>query len=586
MKMNKKSPIGIDDFGKLANNHNQYLFVDKSLFIKEVIEDKAEVTLITRPRRWGKTLNLSMLEYFFARDMEGRPGGLFDSLQITQVDNGKYLAHQHQYPVIFISFKDVKEDTFDLAIAKIKVLVKRLFRSQQPYLSESQQLSEADKQLFDDYMRSNVDQVELSDALFVLSELLFKHYEGKTVYILIDEYDTPLNLAYYQGYVDKMTAFMRNLFTAALKGNRYLKKGVMTGILRISKDSMLSGLNNIRVHSVLSERYDHYFGFTDEEVKSLFSAGGLSQDLNQVREYYNGYRMGNAKLYNPWSIINCLDDGGQLATYWINTASDEVLQALLIQASSDLKRQFQGFLIDRNNMTDIRISETVRFDELESDDTALWTLLLALGYLTPVDKYLHETYYRCDLVIPNQEVKLLYLKIFRGWLRKSLKETVYMAFMKSLKEGRVKDFTHDLETYLLTYGTGYDFERESNYHTFMLGLLCGLTDYYALYSNTAAGLGRADIMLVPFNDDGVAIILELKHEKIASLNESLAIRALSQINTKNYAAFLNRYSSIERVLKIGLAFSNRQAVSAYRWEDRQGKSLGDIVAHQTVYESD
>lgn len=564
--MDKNIPIGIDDFKKLTQKENNYLFIDKSLFIKDVIDDKSLVSLITRPRRWGKTLNMSMLAYFLSIEDAGLMQGVFSELEIAKVDNGSYLKHQGQYPVILVSFKDVKEKTFELTLAKLKFLIQNLFASHANSLSNSDKLNDYEKSLFARYVQGEINKAELEGSLFTLSQLLYKHYDKKAVYILVDEYDTSLNYAYSSDFMDDMTAFMKNLLGMALKGNSYLEKGVMTGILRISKDSMLSDLNNVKVFSVVDDRYAQHFGFKEQEVCDLFSQCGLAQNLEKVRQYYNGYCVGDVMLYNPWSIINCIDGRGKLIAYWVNTASDEVLKELLLRSAPTLKEQFQNLLLNPESVVDTPVSEAIRFDELETDDSALWSLLLAMGYLTIRSKRIADMYYACELTVPNQEIRTLYIKIFKGWFRHVLKTSVYVEFMEDLTAGRVDDFTRKLEDYLMIYGTGHEFTYESNYHTFMLGLLCGFTDYYALYSNAPSGLGRSDLMLVPLKDDSFAIILEFKHAKDKAVDEALAVAALEQIDTLRYTTFLGRYKSIKQVLKIGIVFANRTAISRYRWE--------------------
>lgn len=579
----KNSPIGVDDFSKLVDPQNNYFFVDKTLFIKEIFDDKAEVTLITRPRRWGKTLNMSMLEHFFSIEMPRMDNrGMFDNLQIATVDDGYYMQHNRQYPVIFVSFKGVNQDSFEDALEKIKDLMRNLFRRFSDILLNSEKLNIVDKKQFNEYLDPGVSQVVLEDALFVLSDLLSKHYNDKKVYILIDEYDAPLNNAYIYDYVVRMTAFMKNLLTAALKGNNYLKKGVMTGVFRISRDSMLSGLNNLQVFSVFGNRYAPYFGFSEAEVGELFSASGLSGKIEEARGHYNGYQIGGCMLYNPWSIVNCLDSGGVLDVYWINTADDRLLKMIFLDASEQIKAQLQQFLLEPQKTLHAPISDAARFDNLKDDETMFWSLLLATGYLTARCKDKCDLYYQCDLRIPNQEVRTLYLHVFREWLQQQLGEPVYVEFLEDLVQGRVEAFTGKLERYLLIYGTGHEFRGESHYHTFLLGLFAGLVRYYDMHSNPNTGFGRADLLLVPKQGGDLGIIIELKHEKRQRVSKRLAAKALEQIDSRAYDTFLQRYSGIEKVLKIGMAFANRTAASCYRWEDRQGKPLGRAVRHRSV----
>ena len=578
--LDKKIPIGIDNFAKLMDKKNNYLFADKSLLIKEIIEDKSEVTLITRPRRWGKTLNLSMLQHFFAIEIPYvETAGLFDNLAIAKVDGGHYMQYNRQSPVIFISFKDIKASSYEGAVEHIRTLLENLFGEHESYLMESAVLSENDKRRFNRYITGNINEAEIQRSLLTLSQLIFKHYQGKKVYILIDEYDTPLNAGYKHGYVEKMLDFMKVFLGAALKGNAFLQKGVLTGILRISHNSMLSGLNNLEVFTVLSKKYSSYFGFVEEEVKALFSECHLPHKVEEVRNYYNGYRFGDNLLYNPWSIINCLKNQGSLKTYWINTADDALLKDVLLNTTAQGKKQLQEIFWSTEGEFEGYISEVARFEGLKRDEIALWSLLVATGYLTAQCEACFDEQYLCKLRVPNQEVRRVYLNAFGEWLRSQLTEAGYLEFMRDLLSGRVEAFTHKLETYLLTYGTGHEFNSESNYHTFLLGLFAGLSGFYELYSNTPAGFGRADLMLVPKGDEKTAIILELKHTKTETVNRALAQTALTQIDRKRYAQYLQRYTHLERVLKIGVAFANRTVASCYRWEDAAGNSSGEGVTH-------
>lgn len=425
--MNKSIPIGVDNFAELINLKRNYQFVDKTLFIKDILDDGSEVTLITRPRCWGKTLNLSMLEYFLAPEVLGESTqGLFDDLAIGAIDQGRYLAFQGQSPVIFISFKDVKETQFDLAIRNIRSLLGATFAQHKRSVSNTGVLNADDEWLLDQHLKGEIDQPTLGYGLLTLSEVLYRGFQNKKVYILIDEYDTPLNYAYQYGYLEEMTRFMQNLLSAALKGNPYLEKGVMTGVLYISKDSMLSGLNNVDVHSVMRATYATHFGFSDEEVRKLFFESGLEHEMDLVREYYNGYRIGSHACYNPWSIMQCLNNGGRLDAYWVNTADDRLLRDALWQSSAHVKIQLQHLISASEDCVqnsvqqtiDTNLSDTIRFEDMMQDETVLWGLLLSTGYLTMVDKDTKHLSIkpRCTLAIPNQEVRSFYIHILQSWL--------------------------------------------------------------------------------------------------------------------------------------------------------------------------
>ncbi len=550
------------------------------------MDDKSEVTLITRPRRWGKTLNISMLQYFFAAKVyEQTTQGLFDGLKIAKEQGGTYLKYQGQYPVIFISFKDVKENSFVAAISKIKVLMKKLYREHKRDLVNSNELDQFDKELFNQYLNSDINEQELEQSISVLSELLFKHY-NKKVYILIDEYDTPLNAA-YKSHLDDMTRFMKNLLSAALKGNPYLQKGVMTGILRISKDSMLSGLNNVETHTLLNDKtYASYFGFTEDEVNTLFHQANrpLTHNEKAIKDWYNGYLVDNRVLYNPLSIIQCIKNEGVLAPYWLNTADDSLLKSALLAASDSAKEQFQQ-LISRQPIQ-VSISETIHFNDLTTNDTSLWSLLLAAGYLTCIRKKLFFTEYTCMLKIPNDEVWGLYIDIFSGWLKETLGSNNYHSFVQDLVAGNVNAFEHKLNNYLARHTSSYDFPRESNYHTFFLGLICSVADTHYLHSNPESGVGRPDVLLVPKDKSKeLAIILEFKHVKKNQDQKIVAKQALAQIDVKHYQAFIEQYDYIKQVLKVGAAFEDKSVLTFHRIDDLENKPISDLAYSQSFLAS-
>lgn len=581
--MQKKPPSGVDDFAELVDKRNQYLFVDKSLLIKDFIDASAKVTLITRPRRWGKTLNLSMLEYFFAPTvLDITTNGLFDNLAISRVE-GNYLQFQGKSPVIFISFKEIKCQHFENNLDEIKEILYDIYHRHE-YLLDSQKLSKNTKKRFQNYLDGNVNQAQITTSLRFLSQCLYEHYQEK-VYIFIDEYDTPLNYAYLNGYIEEMTALMKNLFGASLKGNRYLKKGMMTGILRISKNNMLSDLNNIQVFSVLNDKYAPYFGFTHEEVKQLFNEIALEPETPLICDYYNGYHIGNCKLYNPWSVIECLDNQGELKPYWVATANDDILKNSLLLSTPEIKAQIQKLISDNHHSVKAVVSENIGFDHLTTDENALWSLLLATGYLTQTHKKLIDLSWECELRIPNQEVNKLYIGIFRNWLLEKSGKSNFDHFMQNLVLGKIDEFSEKLAEYLIKYTSHHDLIHESHYHTFMTGLLCSLTDHYFLFSNAESGHGRADVILVPKDSRQCdAIIMEFKHDKHLQPSKAVAEKAVQQIDDKSYYQFITNYQEIKRILKMGLAFNGKRVAIAYRWDDLNGNPLSKLTTKLPLIE--
>ena len=556
--MLKRLPIGIDNFAELVAAENYYSFADKTLFIKEIIDEGSKLILITRPRRWGKTLNMSMLNYFLAAEVWGKKTeGMFDPYAIAQVEGGRYInEHQGRYPVIYVSFKDIKEIDFAMALDKLKNLFKSVYR-QHEYLMQSEQLSEANKAVFYKYLTDDPNPSELEDALRTLSELLHKH-SGEQVYILVDEYDTPLN-ADYGRYFDQITAFMKNLFSAALKDNSALKKGVMTGILRISKDSMLSGLNHLKVYTVLKKGYKSYFGFTDADLDHLFAEQGLSKDEERVKAWYNGYQIDGLTLYNPWSIINCLSEEGELRPYWVNTADDSLLREILYGASIEIKNKLQQLL--EGLTIEGMVSDTLRYEDIKSDETSIWSLLLYTGYLKVISWVPDELFYACQLAVPNQEVLALYKGTFKEWLRQPGKRQQLLSLLTPLFEGKINEFAKGLSDFLLVAASIHDYAKqpEAFYHGFMLALTAGLLNDYYIASNQESGLGRPDLLFISKDSAQTqAIILEFKHVGKKDKPQQIAKAALAQINTQVYAAKIKQHAYIKQVLKVGIAFDGKQ----------------------------
>jgi len=393
-------PIGLSDFEQLVTGN--YVRVDKTLFIKDVIDDGSLVLLITRPRRFGKTINLSMLYYFFAlQNSDQIKRHLFDesllNLHFPEIVN----EHQGRYPTIFLSMKDLKFNTFDQAVAKIKDILMTLFR-QYRYLLDSNILSEFDKQVFEIIISGKASNVQLTNALKVLTEFLYKHH-GERAIILIDEYDTCLQEAFLNEYYDEMMDFMRPLLSSVLKDNPYLEKAVLTGILRVAKESIFSGLNNVKVYTLFTEKYSQYFGFTDEEVTAMLGQIDKSQYKENLTKWYNGYQFGNTTIYNPWSIINCLDGDGHYQPYWVNTSSTDLIQKVVTRSGISLKTDIEELL--SGNELEVEVDEHMEFKHFNKLDTAVWHLLLSSGYLTARAIRQEGSKITCRLRIPNHEIQ-------------------------------------------------------------------------------------------------------------------------------------------------------------------------------------
>ncbi len=539
----KKVPIGVDNFHKLVTGG--YLFCDKTAMIAEFLSKGEEVTLITRPRRWGKTLNMSMLLHFFAAEVYGiKTAGLFDHLQISFLEGGRYIReHQGQAPVIMVSFKDIHADDFQGAYESIYLLIKQLYGSYE-YLLKSDCMNSNQKNEFQAILDKVANQQQLEKSLQLLSACLYQHH-GKQVYIFIDEYDTPLNQAYEQkDYLDALVKFMRNWFSAGLKGNNALQRGVLTGILRVSKDSMLSGLNNLETYTLLDNEYSSCFGFSEAEMRALFVQQGVSVDFDQVQGWYNGYTSGDAIAYNPWSILSCINRSGRFDVYWVNTGNNNLIKDRIFRAQAGIKAQFEQLM--EGTSIQVSINKHLAFDLLEQDETALWSLLLFAGYLKAESVCLSDStdLYDCQVAIPNNEIQRLYNHFFKEWLSREFSyQAQYDSFLKHLASGKVALFMRDLSGYLLQSASSFDVtgsaKSEGFYHGFVLALLASLRTTHVIRSNRESGFGRYDLLLVPKNEtNDIGLLLEFKHVKKEEPIEAAARSALGQIQARAYHAEL------------------------------------------------
>lgn len=555
--------IGIQDFGKIIEN--QYFYVDKTAFIKEWWEGGDEVTLIARPRRFGKTLTMSMTEQFFSVKYAGR-GDLFENLSIWQEE--KFRALQGAYPVISLSFANVKERDYDTTRQKICQLLADLY-TDYSFLLESDALREGDKEFFR-RITADMGDVEATLAIHNLSKYLSLYY-GKKVIILLDEYDTPMQEAYVDGYWEEMVAFTRSMFNAAFKTNPYLERAIMTGITRVSKESIFSDLNNLKVVTATSDEYGSAFGFTEEEVFTAMDEYGLNEK-EKVKSWYDGFIFGKwTDIYNPWSILNYLDTG-KLTTYWANTSSNSLVGKLIREGSRSVKESFERLL--EGEHLSVPIDEQIVYHQLDNNENAIWSLLVASGYL----KVLHYEQYGVDdiitepvyeLTLTNYEVKIMFKNMIRGWFSKNLSD--YNDFVKALLLGDLDAMNEYMNRVTCEIFSSFDTgkrasrkaEPERFYHGFVLGLMVELEDRYAVTSNRESGFGRYDIMLEPKKEGLDAFVIEFKvynPKRDASLEDTVRA-ALAQIEEKQYAAALvAKGIPEERIRKYGFAFEGKTVV--------------------------
>ena len=536
----KKISIGVEDFKEIIDKDGY--FVDKTLMIQELLESNAKVILFTRPRRFGKTLNQFMIRRFFEDEITEKGekvdnGYLFDGLAITRCGE-EILQHQQRYPVIFMSLKSAKQDSYDMAYASLIDEISKEFK-RHAYLLQGESLSPKEKQEFQLVMDKEAQPIAYAKALGFLSECLTKYHGHKTI-ILIDEYDVPLENAYLHGFYDEMIGFIRSLFESALKTNPYLEKGIITGCLRISKESIFTGLNNLKVDSVLHTDYADSFGFTEAEVQEMLAYYDLSAELPEVKQWYDGYLFNQIEIYNPWSIINFVYDRDRKITqfalsYWSNSSSNSIIREMVGEADEEAKEDLETLI--NGGTIEKRVHEDITYGDIHQSQDNLWNFLFFTGYLKKISERKDaagENLY-LTMKIPNTEVKTIYQDSISYWFDQRMKQTDRSPLLHALESGDCEAAEDFINRQLMETISYFD-HAESFYHGFMAGLLTNIGGY-RVKSNRESGSGRPDIVLqTPNIRKGRVIILELKMaESIADL-EPAADRGLAQIEEQRYAA--------------------------------------------------
>lgn len=548
-------PIGIDDFKEIIDGG--YYFVDKTDFIRQIIEQHSKVTLITRPRRFGKTLMMSMLSYFFSNAALGKNNYLFKGLAIEKAGQ-TYMSHCGQYPVLFLSLKEIQNPSWQSwprMLQFISLFMSRLYAKYQ-YLRQDPAMNISQIQIFDHIVSQQASEDELAVSLSNLMDMLRLYYQ-KRVILLIDEYDVPIQQAWESQYYTGCIGFMRQFLSGAMKTNDSLEFAVLTGVLRISKESIFSGLNNLDVCTVLKERYRQAMGFTAQEVEKMAVDLHQENNLPEIKHWYDGYRFGGQEIYNPWSVINFFYNG-KLDDYWVNTSGNTILYALLEQTTVQQSQTLQNLLEDKTIFA--TLAEQVVYGDIKKDSNALYTLLLATGYLT-VDSVISELRKRYALRIPNREIKDIYSREILNHLTAGLRENSFDDLFDYLLLGNAEAFEHQLQTILRQVVSTYDAaNKESFYHGFMLGMTAlFLNSTYSVESNRESGYGRFDLALFPKDTTKAGVIMEFKAADSPKELPLKAKEALEQIRERQYVTEFEK-RNISKVWLYGIAFSGKQVL--------------------------
>ena len=539
----KRLAIGIDDFRKIIKEDCYY--VDKTKFIADVLQDASNVKLFTRPRRFGKTLNMSMLKYFFDVRESEENRKLFNGLDI---EKSKYIDEQGKYPTILISLKSIKYETWEESLEQLKSLISNLYNEFE-YIRES--LNESEIELFNDiwFKKENG---EYANSLKNLTSFLYKYYK-KEVILLIDEYDIPLITAHKYGYYDEIINFYKIFLGEALKTNQYLKMGVLTGIIRVIRTGIFSDLNNLKVYSILEKKYSDFFGFTEEEVKEALQFFDIEEELVNVKYWYDGYKFGDSELYNPWSIINFLD-GRELKSYWVGTSENFLIKNILENSTSRTNEILEKLFNEEK--VEEAITGTSDLSIL-MDSKEVWELLLFSGYLTVKEKIDEDIY---SLKLPNMEIKKLFKKEF---INVHFGISLFRKTMEALKSLKFNDFEKYFQEIMLKSTSNWDTSKEAFYHGLSLGMLSYLDNDYYVTSNFEAGFGRYDVVLEPKNKNNRAFILEFKVTDDENKLEKLSEEAIKQIEEKRYDINL-KSRGIKEITFVGIAFYGKKLKVSYK----------------------
>lgn len=550
--MNKKKiPIGIEDFKEIIDK--SCYFVDKSLLIRNILESGSKVNLFTRPRRFGKTLNMSMMRYFFEKSNEDN-SYLFKNLAIAQ-DGGQYMKHQGQYPVISITFKDIEASDYETAFSMFKSIIADEFERHSELL-ESDKLKPRQRRRFENIYNDTAADSEYIMALKLLSDCLYQVYQKKVI-ILIDEYDVPLQNAYFNRYYDKMVELIRSVFSKALKTNNSLEFAVLTGCLRISKESIFTGLNNLDVYSVTDTEFSDAFGFTESEVKSMLEYYQLTDRFEEIKEWYDGYLFGRTEIYNPWSVLKYIQKTSADAhikadAYWLNTSSNSIIHELIVKSNVTVRKETE--MLINGEALEKQLFSDITYANMDVNHEHIWSFLLYTGYLKAVRIFKKGKYIFFEGKIPNKEVEIIYEETFRQWFDTLIQGADKSRFFNAVLNGDTAVFEEEVNKFMLnsiSYHDGY----ENFYHGFLAGLL-KYSERFLVESNREAGTGRSDIVITDLLKRETAVIIEIKAAKEEKEMDERCDEALQQIEDRKYAHALTQ-KGYRKILKYGIAFCGK-----------------------------
>lgn len=543
-------PIGVSNYC-LASS--EYYYIDKTMMLKDFIDERPMVTLFTRPRRFGKTLNMDMLRTFFEKRVEDT-SVYFKDKKIWRCGQ-KYRDHQGKYPVIFLTFKDVKFNTWEETFAALRdIFAKEVQRHGE--LRTSDKCNAYAKQIYEKLANGNVSAVELASALLDLSRMLHAHY-GIAPIIIIDEYDTPIQQGYVAGFYDKVIQFMRNLFSGGFKDNPHLSFGFLTGILRVSKESIFSGMNNLSINSILDSKYSAYFGFTSEEVKGMAQYYGVPDKYDEICQWYDGYRFGKTEIFNPWSVVNYLSNGCEPRPFWVSTGSNDIIGEVLAEADKEIYSRLTS-LVNGETFTTF-IDTGVIYPQIRHNPSTIYSFLLVTGYLKAVNATpSFSGDFLCEVALPNREISLVYNKEILQRMGRMIPQSTAVSIQEAIFSGDNTRLKAQIQTLLTQSVSTFDTAGENFYHGFLLGL-CALLGGAFVTSNRESGDGRYDIQLKPIQAGLPGVLIELKAEKNCSADalKKLSERALQQIQEKGYDAELTA-AGVKPIYKYGVAFSGKK----------------------------